>query len=267
MPKVIRTRDEAIAEINDLLARTDQLKSVRRYSAEHTEWLIKTLSFLEDVFGRQSRYYRIIATLTWEYNGAMLVGGMADPFLDMRDSIEHQHHQAYMHQIDTAKGVLKAALSEIECVDEINTLYEGKNTPPETSLIVKVINLGEQRLRKVIREIPAREKDVQDAFEDLLIGADIPYSRESEHIEYSSKTYVPDFVIEMIDLAIDMKLCGRDGREKEIISEINDDIMAYQTRHANLLFLVYDTGNIRDIDRFITSFHGNERVIVRVIKH
>ena len=108
---------------------------------------------------------------------------------------------------------------------------------------------------------------MQDAFENLLIVADIPYSRESEHIEYSSKTYIPDFVIEMIDLTIDMKLCSRDGREKEMISEINDDIMAYQTKHANLLFLVYDVGFIRDVDRFVGAFHENTRVIVRVIKH
>ena len=70
-----------------------------------------------------------------------------------------------------------------------------------------------------------------------------------------------------IDLAIDIKLCSRDGREKEIIAEINDDIMAYQTKYGNLLFVIYDIGFIRDIERFADSFEIQRNVIVRVVKH
>lgn len=112
-------------------------------------------------------------------------------------------------------------------------------------------------MRKVIREIPSKEKQIQDAFENLLIGADIPYSREKESIEYSSKTYVPDFTIQKIDLAVDVKLCSKEGREKEIIAEINEDILAYQTKYGNLFFIVYDLGFIRDVDRFTGAFEKN----------
>ena len=52
--------------------------------------------------------------------------------------------------------------------------------------ITKVIHLAETKLRKVIRSTPKNEKEVQDAFETLLIGADIPHSREADRIEYSS---------------------------------------------------------------------------------
>src|SRR2546430_13151265 len=38
--------------------------------------------------------------------------------------------------------------------------------------------------------------------------------------------------------AIDMKLCKEPGREKEIIAEVNDDILAYQTKYGNILFVV-----------------------------
>ncbi len=127
--------------------------------------------------------------------------------------------------------------------------------------------MAERKLRKAIHEAPASEKQVQDVFENLLIGADILYSRESERIEYSSKTYQPDFTFDKIGLAIDMKFCGRDDREKEIISEINDDVLAYQTKYPNVLFIIYDMGFIRDVDRFSQSFEDHERIVVRVVKH
>jgi len=149
----------------------------------------------------------------------------------------------------------------------ISEVYEGKDTPPESSAILKVINIAERKLRKVIRDVPKEEKNIQDAFENLLIGGDIPYSREAETIEYSSKKYIPDFTISQIDLAIEVKFCARNRREKEIISEINDDILAYQKKFGNILFVVYDTGFIRDIDKFIDTFEENQNVVVRVIKH
>jgi len=68
--------------------------------------------------------------------------------------------------------------------------------------VMKVRSLME-RLRKVIRDVPTREAEVQDAIENLLIGADI----------------------------------------------------------------LYDTGHIRDVDRFAGSFEADENVSVRVIKH
>ena len=108
---------------------------------------------------------------------------------------------------------------------------------------------------------------MQDAFENLLIGADITYGREVDSIEYSSKTYKPDFSLPEINLTVEVKLCGQEQREKELPAEINDDILAYTTRYQNLIFVVYDLGFIRDIDRFCNSFEKHENVTVRVIKH
>lgn len=138
---------------------------------------------------------------------------------------------------------------------------------PESSLILKIINIAERQLRKVIRDKPDRERVVQDAFENVLIGAEVPYSRETDNIKYSSKTYIPDFTFHQIDLAVEIKLCNREGREKEIISEINDDVLAYQTRFGNLFFVVYDTGFVRDIDLFSRVFEQHQNVVVRVVKH
>ena len=150
---------------------------------------------------------------------------------------------------------------------DLERVYVGTDTPPESNAIMKVINLAEHRLRKVIRAKPGSERDVQDAFDTLLVGADIPFKRETEAIEYSSKTYRPDFTVPKINLAIELKLCNREGREKEMIAEVNDDILAYGTKFANLLFVVYDLGFVRDIDRFTSAFEKNQNVVVLVVKH
>jgi len=165
----------------------------------------------------------------------------------------------------TRRGFLLGAADHLERAD-LASVYEGKDTAPESSAIIKVISLAGAKLRKVIRSTPKNEKEVQNAFDSLLVGADIPYSRESDRIEYSSKTYVPDFTMPQLDLAIEIKLCAGEGREKEIIAEINDDILAYQTRYGNLIFVVYDVGQIRDVERFTASFERHGNVVVRVVK-
>ncbi len=168
---------------------------------------------------------------------------------DIEEEIERKNQRAYLAQLETAKGILLAARDEL-ARKELSDVYHGKNTGPEASTILKAINLAERKLRKVVRAVPDGETEVQDAFENLLVGADVPYSREAERIEYSSKTYTPDFSLQKSDLAIEIKLCNRKEREKEIIAEINDDILAYKTKYGNLLFVVYDTGFIRDVSPF-----------------
>ncbi len=261
-------RDEAITELNDLANMIPGLANQRRRSEPHSEWLLRTVVLLESVFGRNSKYYMSIAGLPWHKTGTMFFGGLLDPDGPNHGaSLERQHQEAYRQQLGTAAGILKAALAELERVSDIKSLYEGKDTPPEQSQIIQIINLAERKLRKAIHENPSNEKQIQEVFENLLTGADIPYSRESERIEYSSKTYQPDFTFDKISLAIDVKFCGREGREKKIISEINDDVLAYQTKYPNVLFVVYDIGFIRDVDRFSQSFEDHKGIVVRVVKH
>jgi hypothetical protein len=262
------TRETAISELETLIKQINTLKTQRRFSAEHAEWLMKVHAFLEEIFGETSRYCGTFQSLQWQRTGTIITDPLNDPEgMDFRASLDRQHQEAYCECLEAAKGILRAALDRIQRAENLDSIYQGKDTPSESSMILKLINIAERKLRKVIREQPSQEKEVQDAFEGLLIGADVPYSRETETIEYSSKYYVPDFVIDRIDLAIEIKLCARNSREKELISEINDDILAYQTKRSNLLFIVYDTGYIRDVDRFIDSFEQNDKVIVRIVKH
>lgn len=262
------TKESAIKEIRALAAETQALATQSRYSADHTKWIANVLAVLEEVFGRESRYFLTFASLSWSQEGEFIIGGIRDPegSLNPQAAIERRHHQAFLRQLETARGLLLGAAEYLGKRD-LETVYEGKDTPPESSSLVRILNLAEHKLRKVIHDKPEKEKKIQDAFESLLIGAELSFSRESDSIEYSSKSYTPDFTMPKIDLAIDIKLCNRDGREKEIIAEINDDIMAYQTKYGNLLFVIYDIGFIRDIERFADSFEKQRNVIVRVVKH
>ena len=150
----------------------------------------------------------------------------------------------------------------------VQAVYEGEDKVTESSEIVKIISLIENKLRKVVRNAPSKEKEIQDAVESLFVGADLDgqFTREKENLVYSLKTYIPDFVFNKINTVVEIKLCNASQREKEIIAEINDDILAYKTKYANIIFVVYDIGIIRDRDRFKGSFENSD-VIIIIVKH
>ena len=262
------TKETAIKELEVLANETYKLAKLRRFSEEHTRWVVRVRGFLEDIFGNDSGFYKTFFSFSWRREGQFVIGGVEHPeeSSDPELGRERIHQEAYMRQLESARGLLLAAGDELGRKG-LEAVYEGKDTGPEASLLLKIIKLGEFKLRKVVRSAPQAEREVQDALESILVGADIPYSRETESIEYSSKTYKPDFTVSKADLAVDVKLCAKDGREKEIIAEINDDILAYKTKHGNLLFLIYDLGTIRDVERFAGNFEEMEGVIVKVIKH
>src|SRR5882724_8877982 len=262
------TKKSALEELDLLIGEINSLGKTVANSAEHVRWHQRVVSFFEEVFGRDSRPFLSFTMLTWRRDRSFVVGGIRDPeaSINPQPAIDREHHKAYLEQLETARGLLLAAKDEIERKG-IDNVYQGKDTGPEASLILKVINLAEYKLRKTIRNVPAAEKEIQDAFENLLIGADIPHSRETDSIEYSSKTYTPDFSVARANLAIEIKLSNKKEREKEIIAEINDDILAYSTRYGNLIFVIYDTGFIRDVERFTKHFEDREGVVVKVVKH
>jgi hypothetical protein len=262
------TQELAAEELRALIAEVPRLREGKSFSAIHSRWVARTLAVLEQVFGQNSRYYLSFAALTWREEGSFMVGGPADPegAWNPQAAVDRHHHQAFLRHLETAQGFLQAALDDLERRG-IAGVYDGKDTPPESSALVKIITLAERKLRKAVREKPEREKQVQDAFETLLVGADVQYERETDSIVYSSKTYTPDFSFPPIALAVELKLCNRQGREKDIIAEINDDILAYKTKYGNLIFVVYDLGFIRDVERFAEALEGSDGVIVRVVKH
>ena len=221
------TKHEALGYLDKQIEVIHTLKLGRRGSSEHVRWLTNTLVFLEEVFGSDSYYYCNIKNLTWHFQGQRIINGW-----DIDGAMEAYNQEAYVEQLEQANGFLLAAKDYLDAND-IDTVYSASVEKQATGDLMKVLSLSEHKLRKVIRTKPEREKEIQDQFENLLIGADIEFERE----------------------------------EKTFIQQINDDILAYKTKFNNLLFIIYDLGVIRDVDTFKQSFEETENVIVHVIKH
>jgi len=184
----------------------------------------------------------------------------------LEDNLQEANQEGYWNDLATADGILQAAQAQLQR-SELEDVRMEPSLGKESNQIIRIINLVQKKLRKAIHNKPDNERQVQDAFEALLIGADVDFSRETDTISYSSKSYVPDFTVAALSLAIEVKFCGKEAREKSIIAEINDDILAYQTKYKNLIFAVYDLGNIRDVERFAEAFTKNDNVVVEVVKH
>jgi hypothetical protein len=132
-------------------------------------------------------------------------------------------------------------------------------------------NFFEVNLRRAVFEVPAQEREVQNAVEQLLIGRGLTkgldYDREVGRVKVSIKEVVPDFVLPKLSLAIEVKLAKTDAKAKAIVDEINADIQAYGRRYSHILFIVYDLGTIRDALEFTRDLESVDGVEVIIVKH
>lgn len=250
---------EAIGALRKALSEIENLQKNSAFSSEHTRWLLDTTNILEEIFGRGSRIYRNFVSIEWRFRGAFV----ADPW-EFETTLEKRNQQAFLQALEMARGILEAGIDLIKRKG-IENVFASK----ESNEIVKIISLIDGKLRKLVRAKPEKEKDITDALENLFIGAglDKEFLREKIRIPYSTKTYIPDFVFERISTTVEDKLCDSEEREKELIAEINDDILAYRTKYRNLIFVVYDLGVIRDQDQFKESIEAQDNVILLIIKH
>lgn len=263
MPTVSIPQEQAIQILQDLINGIAPLRSSFGFSKHHSRWLANVHHATKEVFGANSLIHRSLASYTWKTGNGTVIEGFD---LDINKAIERANSEAYLRQLDAAEGLLQAGIDQIKQYG-MDSIYEGKNTPEESSELIKILDLAEKKLRKTMKDEPQSEKAVQDKFEALLIGAGIPYHREKERIPYSSKSYQPDFTFTKIDTALEIKLCDAKEDEKKIIGEINEDIAAYKTKYSNIIFVVYDMGQIVDVDRFKQDIEADEPVVILVVKH
>lgn len=144
--------------------------------------------------------------------------------------------------------------------------------PPESRFgsraAADVADLAGKVLRKYMIQCPAQEKDVQDEFEKVLIGQGIEYTRNRIAIPYAGTSFIPDFALPRLSMAVEVKYCSTPGAEREVVNEINADIPAYAKEFQHQLFIIYDNGaHIRDVDRIRWDIEQNEGVFLRIIKH
>ncbi len=126
----------------------------------------------------------------------------------------------------------------------------------------------ERALRPSFRDTkPTLEKEVQDAIENILNALGVKFTRDREVTSVAGKAFKPDFIIEEIDLAVEVKLAKPGHGVAKIQEEINADISAYKTKWKNLLFVIYDLGVIIDPYKFQTENIKLFGISVRVIKH
>ncbi|HAJ57555.1 MAG TPA: hypothetical protein DCL35_07290 [Candidatus Omnitrophica bacterium] len=175
-----------------------------------------------------------------------------------------------IYSILTSFGGFLLTIDAVDrCIGFYNHLVETKKTIVDFKVtpIVDIINLIKRNLRKAFKTEPKNESEVQDCVELILNVANVNHSKEKESFEYSSKSYIPDFVIKDLETVIEIKLCNSKDDESSIIGEINDDILAYRTRYKILIFIVYDVGIIRDEDKFKNYLKDASGVYIEVVKH
>jgi hypothetical protein len=259
----LKDQKQAIKALEQAIGQITRVRRAGRLSAEHMRWHSNTWTLLEDVFGQDSYVFQNFASLSFQYRGSFITRGFG-----YEAEVEQKQNEGFNRDLDVSLGLLQSGIDQIR-KKGIEHVYEGKNTAPESSEILKILSLIDNKLRKAMRVTPRKESEVLDAFETLLIGGglDGEFTREKERIVYSSKTYIPDFVFRRINTAVEGKLCDSQRRMKEIISEINDDIVAYGTKFSNRIFVVYDLGVISDQDQFKGGIETEDHVIVRIVKH
>jgi len=130
----------------------------------------------------------------------------------------------------------------------------------------QIIDLIRANLRPAIYDDPKHEREVQNALETIFRARALDFRREQETVPYSSKRYIPDFTFDRIGLAVEVKLCKDEEREKKMIGEINDDIIGYGGRYDRCVFVVYDLGFIRDVARFSGDIEKNPGISVLIVK-
>jgi len=139
------------------------------------------------------------------------------------------------------------------------------------SEIENLKNFLQSKLRPAVFDKPKKEKDIQDALENLLIGRGmnkgIDYDREVGRVKISSKEVIPDFIFPRLGLALEVKFCNENGKMKKIIDEINADIQSYGKAYDSILFVVYDIGFVRNEVEFKNGIEEGQKVSVIIVKH
>ena len=67
------TKETALSELKDLTEYTAHLSERYPFCAEHTRWMARTSTCLEEVFGLRSRYYLAFCAYRWQFKGSFPV--------------------------------------------------------------------------------------------------------------------------------------------------------------------------------------------------
>lgn len=154
---------------------------------------------------------------------------------------------------------------------QILKAYLASRVDPKEKQVVGIADFLQANLRRASLTRPEREKEVQDTIEQLFVGRGmekgLDYDREVGRVKVSAKEVIPDFVLPLLDTAIEVKLLKEQGGIGRVIDEINADIQAYSKDYKALVFVVYDLGVLRDEVEFRRDLESADGIKVIVVKH
>ncbi len=137
--------------------------------------------------------------------------------------------------------------------------------------VLQIKDFLKANLRRAVFNTPEKEIQIQEIIEQLLIGRGmekgVDYDREVGRVKIAHKEVIPDFIFQKLGLALEIKLSKSLTKSKEIVDEINADIMSYSKEYNSIIFLVYDLGSIRDENEFKKDLEVNDGISIIVIKH
>jgi hypothetical protein len=109
-------RDEVIVELKQLSEEAANLRGQNAGSARHTQWITQVRALLRATFGEDSDLYRSFVALPWQRTGSFVIGGPMNPrdSMDPARAIARENHDAYLEQLDGARGMLLGALDQIQ---------------------------------------------------------------------------------------------------------------------------------------------------------
>jgi hypothetical protein len=164
--------------------------------------------------------------------------------------------QTVIDAVDQAIGAYEQALEGSDLVN-----FESKDALDIETAI-------ERALRPSFRKRPpSNEAEVQDVIEHILNAIGVDFIRDKEVAPVGPRASRPDFTIEEINLAIEVKLAKEGHGASDIQEEMNADITAYKTKWKHLLFVIYDVGVVADPHRMIRENQRLFGISVLVIKH
>jgi hypothetical protein len=154
---------------------------------------------------------------------------------------------------------------------QILKAYLANRVEPKERQVVGIADFLQANLRRATLAKPEKEKNVQDTVEQLFIGRGmekgLDYDREVGRVKYSSKEFIPDFVLPLLDTAIEVKLLRDPNGVGNVIDEVNADIQAYSKDYKTIVVVVYDLGSLRDEIEFRRDLESADNVKVVVLKH
>ena len=103
------SRESALTRLEDLIFRTDALRKSSRGSASHTRWALEVQRVLREVFGAASPYYATFRMLTWDLRDMVAIQEW-----DVVAAIDQHKRQAFLNDLETAKGLLQGAHDELK---------------------------------------------------------------------------------------------------------------------------------------------------------